>query len=223
MEFITSQYIKNVLVPQFPQHFHNLGSSSFTPLGKVLKLLWKGQLLSKGTVRLPIAHWTSIGAINTTWYCWKEIVFTNPLWSWQSRRPDRFHPTTPLSISELHPLPWYISSFDHQGIYIFKKDNNLKICTLPLTTKGLKFWPHLFFIQKALYGTFLFRVQVEANEPYWHTKIVEEGWERLKENMKFRKVEDILAWKNSFEFLRTCHHVLRGLDHEHTHASQVDL
>lgn len=55
MEFMTSQYIKNVLVPQF--------------------------LLSKRMEWFP----TSIGTLNTTWSSWKEVAFNRPFWSWQSR------------------------------------------------------------------------------------------------------------------------------------------
>lgn len=113
------------------------------------------------------------------------------------RSPDRFHPKKPLSSSELHPLPWYFSSCDHQGVHIFKKDKNSKRCSLPHHHQRIDILvpPFFLFLLKGLYKTFLFHVQAAANEPYWHTKS-----ERLKENVKFRKVEDILAWTSALNF-----------------------
>lgn len=131
--------LPDILVPQYPQHFHSLGSSFFTPLGKVLKwLLWKSQLLSKGTVRFPIAQWTSIGAINTTWYCWKEIVIMIPFWSWQS-----VEALTDFTQQHLFPSVNYFLFHDLSPLVTIKASTSLrktiifKNCTLSSTTKGL--------------------------------------------------------------------------------------
>lgn len=118
--------LPDILVPQYPQHFHSLGSSFFYAIGKSAEMttvkkpvtVQRNCQISNCTVNLHWRHKHHLILLKGNSYYDPFLVLA------VNGSPDRFHPTTPLSISELLPFPWSFSSCDHQGIHIFKEDNN---------------------------------------------------------------------------------------------------
>lgn len=182
MEFITSQYIKN-----------GLGSPIFPSTSIILAVLpkrhwekcWndyceKSTYCPKGTVRFPASN----GTINTAWSSWKEVVFKKPLWSWQSKEA-----LTDFSQQHLFPSVNYILFHDIFLILTIKVSRSLEKYPPPFPTATVTKWLKSCSIYSKQFEWIIFCESVRSS-------VKGQCWRRgTKENIKFTKVEEILAWK----------------------------